>query len=286
MTNATNRSTTVSLGGWRGDSNYFIFREYSRFDPEQVVDVLHGRVAGMIFRGMVDPRTCADLCQRFWESPALKERPSEELNYYLGAYHYHKTTDQYLDESTAVADELAAVLDVPDNPLEVFGTGLAEALSPNAVVRQARHNGREACAGLLRTWRGRGEFALKPHEDLSQCAEPKQADFEIQRVRQRTVCALNICLENGAGGRLRYWNVQPDESSKHELGLHYSGWPYPVELLAGYESIALDVGPGDVYVFNGAHVHAVEPNTEPNSRRTTLSGLFGFVDDRTVVFWT
>lgn len=280
------RNSTATLEGWRGDQDYFTIRELSEFDPRHVVDVLHGEVAGVVFRGMVSPETCQQLCERFWDSPGRSERPSEELNYYLGAYHYHKPTGQYLDESAAVADELAAVLDVPDNPVARFRQGLAAALAPSAVVRQARHDGREACAALLRTWRGQGEFALRPHEDLSQCSEPRQADFEIQRVREHSVCALNICLENGAGGRLRYWNIRPDEESKRALGLHYSGWPYPVEALSGYDSIALDVGPGDVYVFNGAHVHAVEPNTEPDARRTTMSGLFGFVDDQTVVFWT
>jgi hypothetical protein len=279
------QNITTPLRGWQGDADYFRFRELTRFEPEHVVDVLHGKVAGVVFRGMVSSRTCVELCERFWNSMARKERPSEELNYYLGAYHYHKTTEQYLDESADVADELASVLDVSGNPIEVFRRGLARALAP-VTVRPASHGGRQACAALLRTWRGRGEFALKPHEDLSQCSEPRQADFEVQRVRDHHVCALNICLENGTGGRLRYWNVQPDETTKRDNDLHYSGWPYPVELLAEYDSISLDVGPGDVYVFNGAHVHAVEPNTDPESRRTTLSGLFGFTDDQTVVFWT
>jgi Phytanoyl-CoA dioxygenase (PhyH). len=48
----------------------------------------------------------------------------------------------------------------------------------------------------------------------------------------------------------------------------------------------IEVNAGDVYVFNGAHVHAVEPNTSPKLRRTTLAGIFGFRDDTTVISWT
>jgi hypothetical protein len=105
-------------------------------------------------------------------------------------------------------------------------------------------------------------------------------------VREHRVCALNICLENGAGGRLRIWNIQPDDESRRRLGTFYSGSPYPVDSLAGFDSLWVEVGQGDVYVFNGSHVHAVEPTTVAGAKRTTLSGLFGFIDDATVVSWT
>jgi hypothetical protein len=277
---------TAVVTGWSGDSDYFTFVELDEFQPERVVDVLRGRIAGVIFRGMVRRSACDAIAERFWHSSQLRERGSEELNYYLGTYHYHKTTAQYLDESAAVADELDHVLDVPGEPLGPFRRGVSDALGPHATFRPAEHNGRPACQALLRSWRGSGRFALQPHDDLAQCGEPRQADFEIQRVRGFQPAALNICLENGAGGRLDYWNIKPDEASKRTLGLHYTGWPYPLESLAGYEMARIEINQGDVYVFNGGHVHAVEPNTGADVRRTTLAGLFGFVDDRTAVFWT
>lgn len=274
------------VAGWCGDADYFTFLESREFQPEQVLDVLKGKVAGVIFRGIASSDTCAALTDRFWRSTALKERGSEEPNYYLGAYHYHKTTAQYLDESAAVANALADVLDVPDSPLTQFREGLSRRLAPDVVFRPARHEGRDACQALLRSWRGQGQFALQPHEDLAQCGEPRQADFEIQQARKYCVSALNICLENGKGGNLCYWNVQPNEASKRRMGLQYAGWPYPEESLAGFEKMVVEIHPGDVYVFNGAHVHAVEPNAEAGVRRTTMSGLLSFIDDNTVVFWT
>jgi hypothetical protein len=249
--------------------------------------VLSGTVAGVVFRGTITPDTCVELAARFWSSPARRTRGAEAPGHYLGSYHYHKPTAQYLHESAEVAAALDEVLDVPGDPVSVFYRGLDEALgAQNATVRLARHGGRSACRALLRSWHGQGEYALAPHEDLSQCTEPQQADFEIQRVTDHHAVALNGCLENGNGGRLAYWNIQPDEASKRRLGLHYSGSPYPLDSLEGIELQWVEIGVGDIYVFNGAHVHAVEPNTGADLRRTTLAGLLGFVDDTTVVSWT
>jgi hypothetical protein len=275
------------LTGWSGDEEYFTFREYREYRPEAVVDVLRGRVAGVMFRGVVAPRTCAAIAERFWASPDRRTRGVEAPGFYLGTYHYHRTTKDYLDDTERVTAALNAVLDVPDDPLTVFYGGLAEALAGEGVtVRLAEHDGRRACRGLLRSWHGQGEYALAPHEDLSQCSEPKQADFEIQRVVDHHAVALNISLENGAGGRLAYWNIQPDLECRRRLGLHYTGSPYPLDTLEGIAMQWVDIRPGDVYVFNGAHVHAVEPNTDPSARRTTLAGILGFIDDKTVVSWT
>ncbi|TNH22706.1 hypothetical protein FHG89_28600 [Micromonospora orduensis] len=272
--------------GWSGDEEYFTFREFDDFRPEEVVDVLNGRVAGVIFRGMISPDVCEQIASRFWASPSIRERPSPP-GHYLGTYHYHKPTGQYLDECAESAAAVAEVLDVPGRPLDRFRRGLSDALAPQgAIFRLAEKDGRQACMALLRSWHGHGEFALVPHEDRSQCSEPQQADFEIQQVLGYQPAALNICLENGTGGRLFYYNIRPDDESKRRLGLHYTGSPYPRGAVDGFELLRVDVNPGDVYVFNGAHVHAVEPNVDPEARRTTLAALLGFIDDKTVVSWT
>ncbi|MEV4439889.1 hypothetical protein AB0K09_12835 [Streptomyces sp. NPDC049577] len=275
------------LTGWSGDADYFRFKELHTFDPQAVVDVLRGVSAGVIFRGVVGQDTCARLSERFWASPDREKRVTIAPSYYLGTYHYHKTTGHYLDESERTSAALEQVLDIPDDPLTGFYEGLAKTLAPEGVtVRRAAHDGREACRGLLRSWHGAGDYTLDPHEDSSQCTHPGQADFEIQRVLDHHVTALNICLENGNGGRLALWNIQPDEESKRRLGLELTGSPYPMDTLDGIERQWVEINAGDIYVFNGAHIHAVEPNTAPDSRRTTLSGIFGFVDDSTVVSWT
>lgn len=55
-----------ALTGWRGDPDYFRFVELTEFDADAVLDVLHGRRLGVIFRGVIDPDTSAELVRRFW----------------------------------------------------------------------------------------------------------------------------------------------------------------------------------------------------------------------------
>jgi hypothetical protein len=91
-------------------------------------------------------------------------------------------------------------------------------------------------------------------------------------------------LLTGWQGAPEYFRFQEHHEFRPEA--HYPGSPCPLEHLDGIETMSFDVHPGDVYLFNGSHVHAVEPGTDPSVRNITLSGLLGFVDDRTVVSWT
>lgn len=285
----TTTTTPAQLTGWHGDAAYFRFAEYAELDPGAVLDVLRGRVLGVVFRSVIDPAAAAELVRRFWDSPARKRRGGEvceSLGYYVGAYHYHKPTSTYLDESAAIAAELDSMLAVPDEPTRQFRGRLGARLAEDGVtLRLAGKDGRPGCPVLVRHWNATGEFALQPHEDASQCREPRQADFEIQRTLDYHIVAVNMCLENGIGGRLVIWNVVPDDQSKHRLGLHYSGSPYPPEVLEGIEAVWLEVRPGDIYVFNGCHVHGVEAGAD-GSKRTTMAWNMGFCDDDTVVTWT
>lgn len=286
---AVRDSEAVQVTGWHGSRAYFRFLDYHTFDPEGILKVLRGEVFGAIFRGAIDPATSKELVRRFWESPARKRRGGEvceSLGYYVGAYHYHKPTSTYLDESAEIADHLNALLDVPDEPCRWFRQRLGARLAGEGVaLRLSEKDGRHGCPVLVRHWNASGDFALQPHEDESQCREPRQADFEIQRTLEYGVFAVNMCLENGAGGDLVCWNVIPDDSSKRRLDLYYSGSPYPPEVLEGIPSISLEVRSGDIYVFNGGHVHAVEASA-PGATRTTMAFNMGYCDDHTVVTWT
>lgn len=273
--------------GWSGSPEYFAPREYDGFVPEAALDVLRGRTACVVFRGMLAPELCARIAERFWSSPARQTRGAEAPGYYLGTYTWNKTTDAYFAESATVNPVLRDLLDIPGDPMKEFYAGLSRVLAAEgSVVRPARHKGREASLALLRSWHGAGTFALEPHDDLSQCDDPQMAGFERIGVLDHVVGALNICLENHEGGRLVYWNVQPDADSRERLGIRHTGSPYPVESLAEYETQHLQVRTGDVYVFNGAHVHAVEPNTDDTQTRTTLAAMLGFIDDHTVGTWS
>lgn len=122
---------------------------------------------------------------------------------------------------------------------------------------------------------------------MSQCSDPRQADFEIQGVADFEVAALNINLRSSAdGGRLIVWNIKPDAAAKRRLGISYEGVPYPLDSLKTVERLAVNVKDGDAYLFNSGHVHAVEPIAGADSRRTAIAALLGFIDHRTVVSWT
>lgn len=277
------------LAGWKGDADYFRFVEVDHFVPEAVVDVLRGKHLGVIFRGVIDGITSAELVRRFWSSPVRKRRGGEvceSLGYYVGAYHYHKPTAQYLDESAEVAGYLAELLDVPREPTRWFRAELdARLRRDGACLRPAAQGGRTSCPVLIRHWNAQGAFALQPHEDFSQLAWPEQAGFEIQHTVEHVVAAVNMCLENGPGGRLVIWNVIPDLASRVRLGLELSGSPYPIEVTEGHESIWLEIRTGDIYVFNGGHLHGVEASA-PGANRTTMAWNMGFCDHRNVVTWT
>ncbi|GAA5198341.1 hypothetical protein GCM10023322_71470 [Rugosimonospora acidiphila] len=276
-----------TVTGWRGDANYFTPREYYTFVPEAVLDVLHGRAACVIFRGMVSHDVYSEVARRFWGSPHRRVRGAEAPGYYLGAYTWGKSTAEYLDESEIVNPILEDLLDIPGNPVKEFYDGLSRALAAEGcLVRTAEHRGRRSSIALLRSWHGAGDFALAPHDDDSQCTDPLMADFERTGVVGRPVAALNMCVENHEGGRLVLWNVRPDDESKRRLGVEFTGSPYPVEALEGSDVEYIEIDSGDVYVFNGAHVHAVEPNTDGLQTRTTILGMMGFIDDHTVATWS
>jgi hypothetical protein len=265
------------------DPEFFHFDELHEFDPERVLDILHGRQLGVIFRDVIPPAVREDMTARFWNSPALTRRTGEP-SHHVGAYHWNKPIDTYLAEASKVVDDVMEVLDVDDSPWHWFRTRVNSRLERDgALLRLAEMGGEKACPALVRAWNKEGEFALEPHEDEAQCRDPRQAGFEVQRVLDYEPCAANMCIEHQAGGRLVLWNVRPDDESRRRFGIEHSGFSYPPETLRGHERLTVDIRPGDVYVFNGRHVHAVDAT---RGNRTAVSFLLGFVDDRTVVTWT
>jgi hypothetical protein len=275
--------TIAPVTGVRMDQQFFHFDEYREFDPDPVLDVLQGRRLGVIFRGVIPPGVREEMTSRFWNSPELTRRPGEP-SYHVGSYHWNKPIETYLAETRKVTPHVMDVLDVDDSPWHGFRSRLNERLAHDgASLRLAQMDGEQACPALVRAWNKEGEFALEPHEDEAQCHDPRQAGFEVQRVLRYEVCAANMCIEHEAGGRLVLWNLRPDDQSRRRLGLEHTGFSYPPEALRDHERMNIEIRPGDVYVFNGRHVHAVDATI---GNRTAVSFLLGFIDDRTVVTWT
>jgi len=265
------------------DPDFFRFEELPEFDPDRVIEVLRGRQLGVIFRGVIPPAVCAEMTSRFWNSTALARRTGEP-SHHVGSYHWNKPIDTYLAESSKVTDDVMDLLDVVDSPWHWFRARMNARLElDGALLRLAEMGGMTACPALVRAWNKAGEFALEPHEDEAQCRDPRQAGFEAQQVLGYEVCATNMCIEHEGGGRLVLWNVRPDDESRRRFGIEYSGFSYPPETMNGHQRLAVDIHPGDVYVFNGRHVHAVDAT---RGNRTAVSFLLGFIDEQTVVTWT
>ncbi|MEW2290583.1 hypothetical protein [Streptomyces sp. NPDC047841] len=277
------QQSKARLNGRQADPEFFRFEERSDLDYGLVLDVLHGRRLGVIFRDVIPPAARKELTERFWASPARQHREGEP-SHYVGAYHWNKSADTYLREAAEVADHVQEVIDAPGSPWHTFRQGVNEALGQEgASLRIAEMGGRSASAALIRAWDKEGDFSLDPHEDEAQCKDPRQAGFEIQRVLEHDICAVNMCIEHTAGGRLVIWNIRPDDATRRALGIELTGLPYTAEALAGFEELRLDIHEGDVYAFNGAFVHAVDANS---GNRTTVSFIMGFTDAQTVVSWT
>ncbi|GAA1959389.1 hypothetical protein [Amycolatopsis minnesotensis] len=272
-----------AVTGRRGGAEFFHFAERDEFDPALVVEVLRGQRLGVLFRDVIPAGARKNTTAKFWDSPSRRHRPGEP-SHYVGAYHWNKPVRTYLAEAAEVRADVEEILDVPDSPWKSFRDGLSgELAKDSATLRAAGMDGAAACPALLRAWTGAGAFSLAPHDDLAQCRDPRQAGFEIQRAVDREICAVNMCVEHEEGGRLVLWDIRPDDECRARLGLEHTGFGYPAELLEPFDELRLDIRQGDVYVFNGAHVHAVD---ETHGNRTNISFLMGFVDERTVVTWT
>jgi hypothetical protein len=259
----------------------------SHFDPRDVIRVLRGEVVGCVFRNVIPTEVCKQVALNFWNHSQLRRRGDEVPAHVLGTYHYFKTLTEYLNEAEqyreAMREIFAGCGDVFDEVMTEVASVLAE---EDITMRVASHNGRAASEFVMRSWSGPGLFALEPHDDGAQLSQSQQHGFEIQRVATAPVVAFNMCFENTSGGELHYWNLVPDNILRKQLGLEDSGYPYPLKALEGIDKLTIPVHAGDVYFFNGKYIHAVGAQQDSTGSRSTISGIMGFVDPNTVLYWS
>lgn len=270
-----------------GPFERFKFYDLAGLDFEKLRDVVDGRCAGVIFRSVIGADTCRQVAENFRRHPGRYVRGADAPATYVGTYHYAKELDAYLAQSAQTDPQLDQLFDGTENLWSSFTNWAAEGFrNDDTKYRVAESDGRHAARFVMRTWAGSGNYALLPHEDEAQCRDPRQAGFEIQQAAANPLVAVNICLDNAADADLHYWNLIPDDASRNELGLTYTGSPYPQSMLNDVDMQEIKIGVGDIYCFNGKAIHAVGRPGDPTGTRSTISFLMARRDKRTVIHWS
>ena len=286
MMNTTKRITGTSLP----EAAFRLHETEKVLDISKVFEILSGKLAAYRIRGFVDHDVCARIAENFWTSPKKVPRPGVGDDgvegYFIGASHYGKPTQQYLEEARGFESAVQSVYTGTSNPGLLFKQALASGNGHPIEVRPARSKGLSAGDSKAIYWTGTGAFLLEPHEDLAQLRGPEQSDFEIQEITR--VLAVNIYAEVSANtGQVQLWNVEPDDETRAELGLTHVGFPYPPELLTDFSDCIVPVETGDLCLFNGNLVHGVLRGEMTASKRRLLITFFmGQKNDREIIWWT
>ena len=284
----TSSTDRAILGRTLPSGQFRVHETRGHVDVPAALAVLRGELAACHVHGFVSPVDCRRIAACFWASerraPRYGEGDDGVEGYLVGASHIEKTTDQYLREAAEVAGAVRLLFAGVDDPIAGFRAALAGQGGIRR-MRPAAHHGRPAGDAKAVCWNNSGDYLLLPHDDVAQLGDPRQAGFEIQRVRR--VLAVNIYPENAAGtGQIRLWTVEPDDRSRGRLGLSHSGFPYPPELLAPYPSRTVAVRTGDLCLVNGNLAHAVLRGPAAANRRLLLTAFMGLTNESELIWWT
>lgn len=266
--------------------------DWTSVNYETVFAILTGKLSVYVVRNAIAAEDCFRIRSNFWNRVGNSQRGDGPMAYVLGAYHYGKSTDQYFKDLTQNKMQPDSVFDGVRDPVSELYKGLqTHCLKRNIDCRPAMFQGQAAGTSRAMSWMKPGDFLLEPHDDVGQLSNPKQRDFEIQLVAKRAVMAVNAYPSaSPKEGQLKIWNILPDDAARARLGITETGFPYSPDVLNGFASMTIPLCTGDVCVFNGGQVHAVQgadyTETRFRDRRLLLTSFAGFINDTTLVWWT
>ena len=291
MSDVVSSTPSIQLQGIVHPDSYFQIVERNELDWQLWLDVLQGKVAGAIFRGILNQELCQQISHNFWHSPSLRQTADGIQAHYkafLGPS-LSKPLDVYFDQAERTRKDVQGLFANTGDFFQFLLGSIGKHLADQGCsLRVAEHNGRKAGECRMRSWANTntGTFVFAPHDDVGMLKSPHLQDFEIGQLVNNRVVGVNICLENGEGGDIHYWNISPNDECRKALGFKYDGFGYPVAALADFDKIVLPICKGDIYLFDLTKVHAVGCQTKEGGERLSISWYMGFCDPTTVIYWT
>ncbi|CAQ82206.1 MULTISPECIES: 2OG-Fe(II)-dependent halogenase WelO5 family protein [Photorhabdus] len=276
-------------------SEFIVYETSNNISMNAVSDLLDGHLAVCRINHFLLPEQRKKIIENFWRSSALTPRYGDGIDgidgvegYFIGASHIEKNTRQYIEEVENFRPAISEIFQDTINPIDRFIEQITHFSGDNPqVTRPAMYHGVAAGNVKIVYWNNFGEFLLLPHDDLAQLSDPRQSDFEVQQINR--VMAVNFYADVPQnGGQLKVWNIQPDNQSRSALGLTYSGFPYPVELLENHANMVINIKAGDLVLLNGNLVHAVLNGNAISApeRRLLVTCFMGVQQNGDLVWWT
>jgi hypothetical protein len=197
---------------------------------------------------------------------------------------YKSAPDDYVEKSLIVRADLNRLFRGTINVPIHLRESLQRTLPRGTIVRPAIHDGIEYNAVRGIRWSDAGKYSLKFHDDQAQLRDPRQAGMETFQIPYPV--AFNVYPSvSEQGGELVVYNLAPDDRSRELLGLEYTGYPYPEELLSELPRLTITPEPGDLVILSGRFIHGVT-GIQGKTPRILLNQFGGFIDPTTFVTWS
>ena len=269
------------------DQVYFDFPQKDDFDFTLIENVLTGKRCGAILTSVFSPEVCKIVAENFSKKTQLSQRTDGAQGDIWGTYHYGKTLQEYLSKANDYQHKLTEIFDGTTNLHAELIAKIQQGLQlKGADIRLAEHENQLAAPFVIRRWKGSGDYSLPPHEDGAQLSAPEQKKFEIQEARKYNLCAVNICLENTEQAKSIVWSTKPTQRDRESHNTIPHGHSYPKKIFEGANSVQILMQPGDIYVFNANHLHAVLIGPNKSGNRLMLSFFMSIIKPQTIIFWS
>lgn len=246
--------------------------------------IARGELLGQIVHGFLSLEECKRIRANFEKSPALRNRTDGVPGETLGVDLYKSDPQDYIANTLEVKADLSRLfrgtLNVPLHLRE----SLQRTLPSGSAIRPAVHDGIEYNEVRGIRWTDNGKYSLKFHDDQAQLCDPRHERLETFRIEFPV--AFNVYPSvSEIGGGLKVYNIAPDEATRERLGLDYTGYPYPDELLEPFDSLLVEPEPGDLVILSGRYIHGVT-GIGGHTPRILLNHFGGFIDPKTFVTWS